>query len=662
MVQGSSGVEGDRAGHGSGLVVFAAFVFVVGFYLFHNLVPPHLIVEQGDQVTLALLAEKRADPSFLCSDFFLRADRRMWRDYPGLILRVMCAHSVLGMSRVWFLGVFTALLAGVHYFGLFLVLKVVGVRTSWACLCALAFSVSFYEGVGGEFWNVGHSRYLVTRTLWTGLAPFWLAFHFGAARRSLLWTMGSGLLLGVSANVHPPSGLFLCVSVCMVWAGGASFRRLGLQRAGAFAGAFAVGALPTICMILFPKAETTSVPFDLYYAIAHLRMPGIFPVGVWSRLSSGGTLPAFWQRIVAMVSVMAWILAVWAWWTNTKRGGTPAGAIRLLADASLGVVLWMTMGWDGLFLLVLALLPFRLEDFDFRIRLCLASVALIVFPMNWGLDVLTAALERPVRVALEMGRASRLVYPFLFIAVGRNAVRFADHLPKGRGPRTAACVVGGFLLFFMSHMPHPSRWGFWGTTALALTLLALFAALRYRRPAARYAALAVLWLSLSASVGAVILAKTPDLLDRVACRGYYAVRQFRELAFLHMCTWARKSTSPEALFYSYPQGDNKFRLHARRGQVFCWKEAAGFVSLCSPGLMEWEERRAALASAHRRRDLASMCARVYEWGARYWICQSPDERPPDSRSRLVYRNPRHLVYRLFPLGREREDPVAGSPP
>jgi hypothetical protein len=203
-----------------------------------------------DQNNIYLLATRRNDPTFLAGDYaygnpnFLKFYTPLYLDALRYLMRMLGGYDAAMLTL-------HSLMLTIYLLTMFLLLRDVS-GNIWVALGVTLFSALARPAIASEVWGAAGMNLVFPRTAFLAIAPllFWLTFRWLAS--STWWQIALlGLLGGLSANLHPPSGMFFVqiLGTLIIAFGCASIREL-VWKASLVGFMAILGALPTFFPLL----------------------------------------------------------------------------------------------------------------------------------------------------------------------------------------------------------------------------------------------------------------------------------------------------------------------------------------------------------------------------------------------------------------------------
>ena len=281
----------------------------------------------ADQHSYNLLVVKKLEPDLFARDLLYRHDPS--RLHVPLFLGV---HTALARrlggdperALAWLAWPIGAVFLAGHY----AFFRALGASAPAAALAALG-ALTIRNSLGGEYWGFEGVRSASTRTIVAGLTPLLLLAF--VRWRTRPWLPAYYLLLGVVANLHPPSAYLLAETTALahLWLERGSRRSLGQVGAGIVL--FALGALPFLAPFL---AGGDHVGDPALLGLARRAMASRFSYLFY---------PLDPAALLSVAFHLAFPLTVWLWW---QRRADPAlaplsavaGGAAVTAFAGLAIV------------------------------------------------------------------------------------------------------------------------------------------------------------------------------------------------------------------------------------------------------------------------------------------------------------------------------------
>ncbi len=446
-----------------------------------------------DQNNIYLLATRRGDPAFLANDYaygnpdFLKFYTPLYLD----TIRYLSAG--LGSYDAAMITLHTVMLT-LYLASMFILLRYVS-GSSWLALGVTLFSALARPAIASEVWGAAGMGLVYPRTAFLAVAPllFWLTFRW--LPKPEWWRLAVlGLLGGLSANLHPPSGLFFAQILITLVAAFACASLVELVWKSALVGvASLLGALPTFMPLLQNMGRAVAgqqTPrFEEFAAIVHERLLSVFPLPADQVMLPGGPLNQNWQvglAIGGLVMGIVWVgAALWLKWKQVS-------ARRLLIGSLLFVTLPLAylVGIFAALDLVLVTLAYwvtrlvrqdeeRLDLYALGVLACAAIYSYVgSVAMGWVWE--TFQVWSLTSFYGEQPRMSRLVYLPLFIFLTRwLALLLRQSRHEVLGVVISAGLVAGLVVRHW-HFRDPwgaAEWGM-GVSLLVLALAGVWACLK----------------------------------------------------------------------------------------------------------------------------------------------------------------------------------------
>ena len=363
----------------------------------------------SDQVNIGTIVLKEQHPEAMPRDF-VYGDPQNYRFYTPGYRAMVHLFMTVGGSYEHAMRLMVPAMVFVFLVGMFLLVRAFTGSIAAAAATSLG-AMTLRYSLAAEIWGVGSVRFVIPGSLYLSIAPLLVL---------LLWRWRAGpltpiafLILGLSANLHPISGMILIESFLLLVLIEGGLRPAAWRRAILCAVAAAVGAAPFA--IRYLNLTRTAVPVDSAQILA----------GIDFRLAN-----------LFLFKKLAW---------------TVRAAAGMSIPAALAVIGWRSRR------------AVRGESELFALRLLLA-IAIVSIGGSLLIEALMAVTKRPPFLVDQLRGAKYLYLPlFLFCGYG-----FAALLRSRRW----AIAAGFFLALHLSspiHLPDKPDFGF--DTMLAETRL-----------------------------------------------------------------------------------------------------------------------------------------------------------------------------------------------
>ena len=272
----------------------------------------------ADQRAYSLLVVKTLEPDLFARDLLYRHDPAQLHVPLFLEAQTALARRLGGDAEralVWLAWPIGALFLAGHYA---LFRSVTGGPLA-AGLGALG-ALTIRNSLGGEFWGFEGVRSANTRTILAGLTPLLLLLFLRWRRRPSFPAFY--LLLGLAANVHPPTAYLLAEATALahVWLERGS--RRAVAQVGAGVVLFAAGAAPYVVPFL---AGRDNVADAASLALARQAMSERFSYLFY---------PLDPASLLSVAFHLALPLAAWLWWRRRSAPGAVMGGLDAVAGAA----------------------------------------------------------------------------------------------------------------------------------------------------------------------------------------------------------------------------------------------------------------------------------------------------------------------------------------
>ncbi len=166
----------------------------------------------NDMHVVATMVAKDLNPNLYLRDVNYASDE-LYRFYTPLYRWLLGKLWQLTGEFEWGLIWLTPFVLGAYLLGMYWLLMRV-TQNPWLSLGVTIASAGYYETMGQEIWGSGDATLMLARTIYTATVPY-LTLLILTTWRTPSWRnlMLLGLGLGLTANLHPPSGLHLTIAV-----------------------------------------------------------------------------------------------------------------------------------------------------------------------------------------------------------------------------------------------------------------------------------------------------------------------------------------------------------------------------------------------------------------------------------------------------------------
>lgn len=336
---------------------------------------------------------------------------------------------------------------GIYLIGMFLLLhRTVGDK--WIAAGVTVASVGYYETIGAEIWGVAGASRMLPRTIFTAFAPYLFLVLLALLEKPSWWlSVLLGFGIGLSANLHPTSGLYLTLMVISLILFTGFRQRSVWLNVFVLGGGVLLGAAPMSLNFIgnTSRSMTGEVSFASFSAVVkqHTQIP-FRPLSIdWPLLDIHFERPwldgLVWLGIAMVLLALIMVIwgyfrpAIWHWlWLG---GGLAAVAYGyLVAKFNLAFFFWVA----ALYIIY----RFRQRNWDrldgwLIILLGLVSMLSFVgyYIVAWVWE--TFEVWRLTPLLYEQVRAARFIYLPLYLLVGRAGFSLAVELTKRWSINTA---------------------------------------------------------------------------------------------------------------------------------------------------------------------------------------------------------------------------------
>ncbi|MCL4302811.1 MAG: hypothetical protein KJ077_44395 [Anaerolineae bacterium] len=475
-----------------------------------------------DQRSNWLLAIRQADPTFLQHDYAFGNPLFQGHYIPLYLLLLRGLLQLAGSVDGAMILLHSLMLPG-YLIGMFVLLRYVTGNNLVAAFVAIV-SALLRGSIAQEFWAATDMRAVMPRTAFLIAAPwlFLLLFRWlpGALAQSqpaglprndftaglsspaldMRRFLGLGLLAGLAANLHPPSGLFsiqIILTLIIVFSASAVSRQTLSRLFGVGVGAV-IGGLPTLWAVLAgivkSRQLTPAGTFQEFADILHWRMRTEFPFPPEQMNLAGISLESSQQSLIAILYLLG--MGVWlAAAIGLRRQGRLRAGGRPLNWLLIGLValnlplVYLVSAFSALDLILVAAaywasrLARRDDDaLDRQLLAVLVCAAAYSFVASAVLGWFWQTFELWSLTSFfgEQARMSRFIYLPLYIFLARWLYRlWQQRQERATTIAIIAGLVGGLVVRHWHFLDAwgPAEWGMgFSLIALAVAGVWLFAA------------------------------------------------------------------------------------------------------------------------------------------------------------------------------------------
>ena len=273
----------------------------------------------ADQHAYTLLVVKTLEPDLFARDLLYRHDPSQLHVPLFIGAQAALARRLGGdpeRALLWLAWPIGALFLAGHY-ALFRAVTGSPLAAGLAALGAL----TIRNSLGGEFWGFEGVRSANSRTVLAGLTPL-LLLLFLRWRRRLSFPAYS-LVLGLAANLHPPSAYLLAEATALAHLTLERLSRRALAQVAAGVALFGAGAAPYVVPLL---AGQDNVGDAASLALARQAMSERFGYLFY---------PLDPAALLSVTFHLALPLAAWLWWRRRNSPGAVMGGLDTVAGAAL---------------------------------------------------------------------------------------------------------------------------------------------------------------------------------------------------------------------------------------------------------------------------------------------------------------------------------------
>ena len=663
-------------------VILIALLAAVAYTASSARQPDHT---SDDTTHFITMVAKEMDPSLYASDYYFADDTffRFYIPWYRLILaKLWHLTGSFGMALVYVVPITVTL----YVLGMTLLLT----RFSgwvWVALGLAVMSTAYRSVMAYGIWGVAGSYLMLPRTLYTAVVPilFWLMFRW-LSSPSLKLSIVTGACMGLAANAHPTSGLFLvwfAIGLFLLTPGH-SWRQ-GVHLLALLAAAL-ICALPVAITILsnFGQPVPAEVSFQAFSRIVMERIgvpfhPQVFTfdlIGV--SLARPGLDYLVWAYLAITAVLGALLLAKRRWLVKQAGLVWLAGGLVVLSYAFMVALFNETLLFAiaGLYIIYRHLRP-PIRDLDWWALGLMFLVVLLTFVGYYVMAWVWQALEwwGFTSLLFELPRGARYVYVPVFLLCARAAAAWIPEMRRGgewlRGlvrrkqpvSDTAAAtaldepaLALAFGLVFAvgpaiwRHFPHTIPGVVIGVGAFFVAVMLLGYGFHIvnrlvARPWPMVAALVMLIVVFFTPVGSGVQAYSPLPVPVIGPSA--AQPEGRETdSSRELYAWAQSDTPIDALFYwCHLEGraEMYFRAKAQRSITHSWKDL-GHTIYERAHLVAFYDRYRRLTDACSARETAMTMAR--ELKADYILTPSG---LGEVGTALCFKNAEYAVYAVGDL-------------
>lgn len=470
----------------------------------------------------------------------------------------------------------------------------------WIALGVTVASAAYYETMGQEIWGSGSSTLMLARTLFTATVPFLTLLILQCCQQQPSWRqmLGLGAALGLTANLHPPSGLHLTIAAASLLILLHGWREQWLRfwlKLLAMSLASLVGVWPTLLNYVRGTGRTDlgTVEFETLYTIVSewydlpFRPDKINLPALDISLTATQLEPLVWLGYGAV------LLGLGSYFWTMPRTITEQRWLWLIGGLLTVVYALIVALFNHLVFFSLVALyviyRFVLLQTTKLDGILMGWLAIIVAQSFLGYYLIVHVWEYTELVSLttlvgEQPRAARFVYLPLYLLVGLAGVAAVNRLTQTVPQyRQATAVVIAFLIALTPGISTLMLQRLdLGRQALLLLIgaaLLVWSIVRYSPP------ILTRWYPLVAVIGiAVTLFGPPaswlspylhlpavNLLDPVARAADLRYQPHDQQLY----DWAKNHTQPQEIFFWCHFGPTTtlhFRLKAERGLTHNWRD------------------------------------------------------------------------------------------
>ncbi len=299
-------------------------------------------IASTDLNNMATMVAKDLNPGLYTRDN-LFSQTELFKLYTPLYRWILAQAWQMGGTFEKGLTLLVPLLLGNYLAGMFVLLRRV-TQNGWVALVLTVLSAHYHPvTMGAEVWGMGGISEMMSRALFMPIIP-WVMFLFLNLLDKPDWQRGAGvgLLLGVSANLHPVSALHLLIALAswLILRHGKSWR--GWQTCLVFMATTILGALP-ITFIFFGNSgqvvDTTVTFADFSRIVAERYAMPFFPLVVaWPLFDLQLTRPTldglvWFYLVLAGLFVVARFAGAERRWPGALRWGWLIGGLITVAYA-----------------------------------------------------------------------------------------------------------------------------------------------------------------------------------------------------------------------------------------------------------------------------------------------------------------------------------------
>lgn len=243
------------------------------------------VIVSTDLNNMATMVAKDLNPDLYPRDN-LFSQTELFKLYTPLYRWLLAQAWQIGGAFERGLTLLLPLILGTYLAGMFVLLRRV-TQNGWVALFLTVLSAHYHPvTMGAEVWGVGGISEMMSRALFMPVVP-WVMLLFLPLLDNPAWRQGAGvgLLLGLSANLHPVSALHLLMALAswLILRHGKSWR--GWQTGLVFMATAVLGALPITFTFLGNSGQglDTTITFADFSRVVAERYPMPFfpPAMAW---------------------------------------------------------------------------------------------------------------------------------------------------------------------------------------------------------------------------------------------------------------------------------------------------------------------------------------------------------------------------------------------
>lgn len=596
-------------------------------------------IASGDLDNIQIMVNKDLHPELYPRDYVF-SDDQFFRFYIPWYRSLVAYLRQLGGSFERGLIFLVPPLMATYVVGMTLLLKRVSGWFAVGLGLALV-STTYRSTMGSEMWGVAVSNEMVARTIFTALAPWllWLMLHW-LAHPTIPLSLGLGLAVGLTANVHPTSGLFMA-GFCGGLFGLTHWRtKAGWLNMGLFAIVTLLGALPIAGSVVgnTGAAVANTASFETFSQIVIERIkipfrPHDFEFDLLDVTIARPVLDYLvWIYVALSLGLLGLYLGRYLWLRERSRYVWLGGGLLVWAYA------WLTALFNEPFFFMVVggyiIYRFYRPTFEALDWWSLGFLALTVLYSFVGYYLLAWVWQRfevwsLTTLLIEQSRAARYVYVPLFMLTGRAAAAWIPEFQYrlNLNSPVPVAVASGLLLAMGGGL---SKHLFETVPGVLISLLG----------AVGFVALIALGLSYGAKrlrygqqvgfilLGLALIYFTPlgvyfadySPLPVAVYGGDYEPDDDEHLeSILAISDWVKNETSLQALFFPCGLNDKlhmRFRAEGERSITHSWKDL-GLATYNRAALVDFYNRYQHLSNSCNSPE--TLVAAANEVGADYVI-------------------------------------------